>query len=760
MKIVTGYPGGNEVGLAMERGEVQGRCGWSWSSVKSTHQRWFDEKKFTILVQLALDKHPDLPDVPLIIDLAKTDEQRQILRLIFARQAMGRPFVGAARHAAGPRRGAARGVHGDDEGQGLPRRRRQGADGDHAGGRRGGAGAGEGNLRNAARGRAEGDVDAALERAQHFWTNRNPHGRESQELHRLAVRRHRRLIKRYDFPYITLNPGASFRGLHNSLVNYGDNEPPMMLCNHEEIAVQIAHGYAKATGKPMVVILHNLVGLLHACMAIYYAYLDRVPIFIIGATGPMDESKRRPHIDWTHTALVQGNAVRDYVKWDYQPTSIDGVPESFARAYSIMMTEPKGPIYMCYDAALQEAPKTDEVPLPPASAVARAVADGARSRARSRRSPTSCSKAEHPMLLPEYAGRRAGGFDSIVELAELTGSAVWDVNNALNFPNKHPLCLSMDKPSLKNTDLDRRPRREGLGKAAHRAQQRACASASCCRRRTATMSRSALPRSASANGRWTIAACSPARCARSATPRIGIPELIRICKERIGSNSNLQKKIADRKVAIGKRHDEVWAKWQEDASKNWDASPLTFSRLAMEVWDVIKDEDWVLTANELKHQVRKLWDFDKPYRHPGVELGTSTQIGISLGVALAHRDKKRIVVNIQPDGDLMFDAGALWIAAKYKIPMLIVMHNNRAYYNDWAHQIRMAKLRGTDEAKAHIGMDLFGPEPDFAALARSMGCYGEGPIDKPQDVKPALLRALAEVKKGRLALVDTITQHS
>ena len=143
-----------------------------------------------------------------------------------------------------------------------------------------------------------------------------------------------------------------------------------------------------------------------------------------------------------------------------------------------------------------------------------------------------------------------------------------------------------------------------------------------------------------------------------------------------------------------------WAKWQEEARKDWDASPITFSRLAMEVWDVIKDEDWVLTANELKHQVRKLWDFDRPYRHPGVELGTSTQIGISLGVALAHRDKKRIVVDIQPDGDLMFDAGALWIAAKYEIPMLVVMHNNRAYYNDWAHQLRMAQLRGTDEARS------------------------------------------------------------
>ena len=167
----------------------------------------------------------------------------------------------------------------------------------------------------------------------------------------------------------------------------------------------------------------------------------------------------------------------------------------------------------------------------------------------------------------------------------------------------------------------------------------------------------------------------------------------------------------------------------------------------------------MLAANNLKQQVRKLWDFDRPYRHPGVELGTATQIGISLGVALAHKGKGRVVVDIQPDGDLMFDAGALWVAAKYEIPMLVVMHNNRAYYNDWEHQIRMARVRGTDEAKAHIGMDLFGPEPDFAGLARAMGCSGEGPIDKPGDIRPALDRALAEVKKGRLALIDTITQH-
>src|ERR671933_2716019 len=176
------------------------------------------------------------------------------------------------------------------------------------------------------------------------------------------------LLHAYDLPHASFNPGASFRGLHDSIVNYGRDRPTMMVCQHEETAVQIAHGYAKASGKPMVAILHNLVGLLHANMAIYYAYADRAPVFIIGATGPMDETKRRPRIDWIHTALVQGEAVRAYTKWDYQPTVIYGVPESFARAYSVMMTEPRGPIYMCYDAWLQEQPLEHEVQLPPKGA--------------------------------------------------------------------------------------------------------------------------------------------------------------------------------------------------------------------------------------------------------------------------------------------------------------------------------------------------------------------------------------------------------
>ena len=326
------------------------------------------------------------------------------------------------------------------------------------------------------------------------------------------------LIKRYGFPFITLNPGASFRGLHDSLVNYGGNEPPMMLCQHEEIAVQIAHGYAKATGKPMAVILHDLVGLLHACLAIYYAYIDRVPIFIIGATGPMDEAKRRPHIDWTHSALVQGNAVRDYVKWDYQPTSIEGVPESFARAYSIMTTEPQGPVYMCYDAALQEAPLESAVALPPAGMVATPSPMAPDPRAIEAIADKLLA-AEHPMLLAEYAGRRAGGFEAIVELAETVGAAVWDVNNALNFPNKHPLVPEHGQGVAQAHRPRRRARRAGLGKAAHRAEQRAAhareSHAAALRFRRDRLRRDQYQQVVD----WTTAACSRARCARSATPR-------------------------------------------------------------------------------------------------------------------------------------------------------------------------------------------------------------------------------------------------
>jgi acetolactate synthase I/II/III large subunit len=565
------------------------------------------------------------------------------------------------------------------------------------------------------------------------------------------------LIKRYGFPFITMNPGASFRGLHDSLVNYGGGQPPMLLCQHEEIAVQIAHGYAKASGRPMAVILHDLVGLLHATMAIYYAYIDRVPVFIMGATGPMHEGKRRPHIDWTHSALVQGNAVRDFVKWDYQPTAIEGVPESFARAYSVMTTEPQGPIYLCYDAMLQEEPLLADVPLPGKGAVA-TPAPMMPDPAALERIVDRLLAAQNPLLLAEYVGRREGGFEGLVRLAETVGAPVWDIDSALNFPNRHRLCLSMDKDYARGADL--------LVALDVRDWEKPMSELDSTRRTVTPLLADSCERVEIGFGeigisKWSFDYCRMQPCSVRALgdTSMAIPELTRLCAARIAGDAKLKARIGERREAVARRHDELWAKWQDDARKDWEAAPVTLPRFALELWEVIKGEDWVLTANDLRNMVRRLWDFDRPYRHPGRELGTATQIGISLGVALAHKGSGRVVVDIQPDGDLMFDAGALWVAAKYEIPILIVMFNNRAYYNDWEHQLRMARLRGTDEAKAHIGMDLFGPEPDFAALARSMGCWGEGPIERPADIRGALQRALAEVRQGRPALVDVVTQH-
>jgi acetolactate synthase I/II/III large subunit len=564
------------------------------------------------------------------------------------------------------------------------------------------------------------------------------------------------LIKQFGFPYIALNPGASYRGLHDSLVNYGGNDPPMLLCQHEKIAVQIAHGYAKATGKPMAAIVHDVVGLLHATMGIYYAYVDRVPIFVIGATGPMDESRRRPFIDWIHTANVQGEQVRNYVKWDYQPGSIEGVPDSFARAYGAMMTEPQGPVYMCYDAWLQEQPLEKEIALP-ARADSTVPVPMAADPAALGKIADRLLSAKFPVLLVEYTGRHPEGFDNLVALADATGAAVYDVNARLNFPNRHKLNMSMDKEVFRDADLILSLDTRDWEKPTHTTDRT--------KREVVplyppTCNMMEIGFGDIGLSKWSM---DYTRMPNASLRVLGdtltaIPELTKLIQKRIAWSAAQANKIKKRTGEIAARHDARFAKWAEQSRENWDASPISLPRLAHELWDVIKTEDWVLTACTLQDWALKLWDFDKPYRHAGRALGTGTQIGVSLGVALAHRGTGRLVVDIQPDGDLMFDAGALWTAAKNNVPFLIVMYNNRAYYNDWEHQIHVAEHRGTPVERANIGQDIVGPEPDFAKLAQSCGWYAEGPILRPAEIAPAVKRAIAKVKAGQPALVDTVLQ--
>ena len=565
------------------------------------------------------------------------------------------------------------------------------------------------------------------------------------------------LLHRYGFRYAALNPGASYRGLHDSIVNYGGNRPEILLCQHEKTAVQIAHGFAKASGEPMVAIVHDVVGLLHAELGIYYAFSDRAPVFVIGATGPMDEAKRRPRSDWHHTAQVQGEQVRNFTKYDYQPHTIDGVPDAFMRAYSAMMTEPRGPVYMCYDAMLQETPLAREVAMPPADFApvpARMAAD----RATLEAMVDALLAAERPWIMAEYAGRTEGNFDKLVTLAETLAAAVWDLNASLCFPGRHPQNLSMDTDSLGEADavlaLDVREWEKETAKLDSTSRQLASYLAPGCQWMEVGFHELGLRSWALDHGRYLAK-----RLSALGDPALAIPEMTAIARARIAADPALGLRIATRKAALAKRSAENFTRWAEEAKEDRDASPVTIARVAEEVWGVIRNEDWVCASGTLRQWAHKLWDFDRPYRHPGKDLGTATQIGISLGVALAHKGSGKIVVALQPDGDLMFDLGALWTAAKHRIPILIVMFNNRAYYNDWHHQIRMARLRGTDPDKAHIGMDIFDPEPDFAAAARAMGIWGEGPIVKPDDIAPALARALAVVKSGKPALVDVVTRH-
>ncbi|HEY6042263.1 MAG TPA: thiamine pyrophosphate-binding protein [Anaerolineae bacterium] len=565
------------------------------------------------------------------------------------------------------------------------------------------------------------------------------------------------LLKRYAIPHISLNPGSTFRGLHDSLVNYGGNNPPLILCPHEEIAVQIAHGYAKATGRPMAAIVHDTVGLLHCAMAVYYAYLDRVPLILLGATGPLDPARRRPHIDWIHTSVLQAQPIRDFIKWDRQPVSAAEVVDSFARGYRVAMQEPQGPVYLCYDAAFQEE-ALDSGP---------AMPDPSRYSSGTRAHPDPhalkslaglLTNAALPVIIAGYAGRNAESFHTLVKLAEATGAAVIDLNQRLNFPTTHPLNVSYTQKELISqadvilaidvkdlygplVETDRVARRTRLVIPAH------------CRiaeigYRDVNISR------------WSdeFQQLVPVDLQIIADSSVALPMLLDLVQARVRDDTAAQARIRTRTEHVSRIHHEARARWQAKAKKDWDAVPMTTARLASEIWEAIRGEDWVLTANTLEEWALKLWDFDCPQRHPGKSLGTATQIGLSLGVALAYRGSGKIVVDIQPDGDLMFDAGALWVAANQRLPILVVMYNNRAYYNDWEHQIRLAEQRGTPVENASIAQALADPAPDFAGLARAMGWYAEGPIQDPRQVSSALARALQVVKGGQPALVDTVTR--
>jgi TPP-dependent 2-oxoacid decarboxylase len=247
-------------------------------------------------------------------------------------------------------------------------------------------------------------------------------------------------LRALEIPYIALNPGASYRGLHDSIVNFLGNETPqMLLCLHEESAVAIAHGYAKVTGKAMAAAVHSNVGLFHATMAIFNAWCDRIPVIVLGATGPVDAAKRRPWIDWIHTARDQGAIVRNYTKWDDQPASPAAAREALMRATWIANTAPMGPVYINLDAEMQEAKLSEPLaPIDPARFMPRA--NPAASAERIGEAAAMLKSARHPVILMGRVSRSLDGWNDRIALAEaLDAKVVSDLKIGCGFPSDHPL---------------------------------------------------------------------------------------------------------------------------------------------------------------------------------------------------------------------------------------------------------------------------------------------------------------------------------
>jgi acetolactate synthase-1/2/3 large subunit len=568
------------------------------------------------------------------------------------------------------------------------------------------------------------------------------------------------LLRAVGIEHVALNPGATFRGLHDSLVNYGKGSPEMILTLHEEIAVALAHGYAKAKGAPMAAVVHDIVGLQHASMAVFNAFCDHAPVLVLGATGPMDATRRRPWIDWIHTALVQGTQVRDYVKLDDQPASVAAIPEAFLRAWRLARTQPEGPVYLCLDAGLQEEALERPLALPDVARFQPATVPHADPRAIDE-AARRLVEARFPLIVVESLGRHPAATAVLCRLAERLAAPMVDLASESagrpSVPSRHPLdmtgarqevvaeadvVLALDVSNFLGAlgQTDRATRAVRLFNEAAR------------------VIAISLDDYALRSWAHTYQSLAPVDLPIAADAGFALPALLEAVDDRL-ARDRLAADRRQRAERIAARHVALHGEWQATAKLERSLAPLTPSAFAAEIWDVIKDEDWVLANGSAKGWARRLWDW-QPARTYGGSGGAGLGYGLpaALGVTLAHRGSGKVCVNLQSDGDALYVVSGLYTAAHHRLPLLTVMFNNRTYGNDEEHQETVAKVRGRPVENKVVGIRIDDPAPDFARLAQGFGVHAEGPVDTPDAVGPALRRALRVVKDGRPALVDVITR--
>ena len=567
------------------------------------------------------------------------------------------------------------------------------------------------------------------------------------------------VLKSLGFEYIAANPGSSFRALHESIINFGGNKGPELLtCCHEESSVALAEGYARIEGRPLAVMAHSTVGLQHASMAIYNAYAGRVPVFII-LGNTVDIALRRNFGDWDHSAQDAAAMVRDYTKWDDLPSSLPGFAESACRAYRISVTPPMGPVVLVADSGLQENPVSDDTTLTipkltlesPLVGEPGAVAEVAR----------LLVAAEHPVLVADRGVRSAGGMSLLVELAETLQAPV----TSGKFPTQHPLShpdggpigdadviLGLEAYDLFGTINTYRDQLNGSYRRIVKA---------------GTKLISISPNELYIKSNYqNFQRYAELEIAIPAESEATLPFLIEACKRLI--TSDRRRAMDERGRKLAEAHTRAQEQVRIASTYAWDASPISTARLLAEVWDLIKDRDWALVGGQPsidvgQSRIASLWKIDQHYQTMGVVgAGGAGGLGFTLpgsvGAALAHRKHGRLCVSIQSDGDFMYAPGVLWTAAHHRIPLLIVMFNNRAYHAEVMHVQRMANRHQRGITNAGIGTSLSDPNISYATLAQGLGLHGEGPITDPKDLGPALGRALEVVDSGEPALVDVVTQ--
>lgn len=534
--------------------------------------------------------------------------------------------------------------------------------------------------------------------------------------------------------YVALNPGASFRGLHDSLVNYlGNRAPQLLLCLHEEHAVAIAQGYAKVTGRPLAVAVHANVGLMHATMAIFNAWCDRMPVIVLGATGPVDADRRRPWIDWIHTARDQGALVRPYVKWDDQPASPAAAREALLRAAWLAQSAPQAPVYVNLDAHLQEAPLAAPLPdIDPARYLP--DVDAHVSPATLRKAADLLDAAKHPLILMGRVSRAQDAWDARIALAEaLQADVVTDLKVGAAFPTDHP--LHVDAPSIILLPAAAKAiAAADVILALDWVDLAGTLKTACGGEPKARVISVSLDHHLH-NG-WSMdhQGFATVDVAIEATPDSAVPALATAIARKV-----LRTKPAARAEFVAHR----------------DERELTTDDIALALRDAVGARRFALAHLPLSWNGAS-WPLRGPLEFLGSDGGGGIGAGpgISVGAALALRGSGVLPLAVCGDGDFLMGATSLWTAVHYRVPLLLIVANNRSFYNDEVHQERMARARHRPLANKWIGQRMTDPQIDLAAIARAQGALAVGPVVDRPGLAAAIASSIAAVDAGQVAVID------